>query len=646
MEKLPNSLRLIAFWILFSAFLTCTGWVLSLVHQLNAAGYLVAFSLGGILCLIFRQKLTPPLVPFRWKKLRWRARHGLPAIFYLITSLAFVGGALYAPNNFDALAYRVPRVLHWIAQGQWHWIQTPNSRMNFSGAGFEWFMVPSLVFAKTDRLFFLVSIISQLLLPGLIYSCFIQLGISKKVAWFWMWLLPCGYGFALQAGSIANDTFAVPFFLAGLAFSLIARRTLRVSHLWLGMLAIGLTTGAKACNLPLLLPWLLATLPSWPLLKTRPVSSCGIALIAVAISFLPLACLNSHFSGDWTGDPKNGWQAKITNPSLGFIGNGLQLLVKNASPSVNPFSKPWNAQMDKLEQTRLFRGIRSSFPRVLLKCEELAQEEGAGLGLGIACLLLISGTIGVMGPRQLRRQQGSQLRRRQGKRLGQPGLWHDPKLFGYLIALSGYPALFVYMIKIGSEDGPRLVSAFYPITVALLLLPSVNAVLVRKKWYRSLGLLAAASTIPAVILTPSRPLWPAITLTEKLAKSHPNSAIIQRARTVYQVYGMRSDVLAPLRRYIPEGMQTVGYAGINDPEVSLWRPFGSRRVVELTEANSTELFSKTPLLFGPQGAFEQILNRPVKEWLAENHARVVARELLSTRAGSPPQEWLVVEAEH
>jgi len=544
----------------------------------------------------------------------------------LTTSLAFIGGAIYSPNNFDALAYRVPRVLHWLSEAQWHWIQTPNSRMNFSGTGFEWFMAPFLAFGKSDRLFFLVSIVSQLLLPGLIYVCFTQLGISKKVAWFWMWLLPCGYGFALQAGSIGNDTFAVPYFLAGLAFSLLARQTHRISHLWLGMLAIGLTTGAKACNLPLLLPWFLATLPSWRLLFRRPLCTFGFALIASAVSFLPLACLNTHFSGDWAGDPKNEWQVKIANPSIGFVGNGLQLLVKNAAPPLNPFSKQWNALIEKLEPTTTFREIRSYFPRINLRCEELAQEEGAGLGVGIASLLLISGALSIA-------------------RLSPSRLRHNPKLFGYLIGLSGYAALLVYMIKIGSEDGPRLVSAFYPILAAVLLLPSFNSVLVRKKWYRFLGLLAGASAIPALILTPARPLWPAMTITEKLGKAYPNSPLIQRARTVYEVYRMRPDALAPLRRYIPESTNVVGFAGINDPEVALWRPFGSKRVVELTTENSTQLFAQTPLLLGSKGALEAILNRPLGEWLASYHARVVGRELLSTRAGSAPQEWLVVEAQ-
>ena len=41
----------VVLWIVFCAFCTCTGWVLSALHQLNAQGYAVAFLLGIMLLL-------------------------------------------------------------------------------------------------------------------------------------------------------------------------------------------------------------------------------------------------------------------------------------------------------------------------------------------------------------------------------------------------------------------------------------------------------------------------------------------------------------------------------------------------------------------------------------------------------------------
>jgi hypothetical protein len=122
--------------------------------------------------------------------------------------LVFIGGALYRPSNYDALTYRLPRVLHWLAQEQWHWIHTANYRMNDRSCGFEWLTAPVVLATGSDRALFLINFISFLLLPGLVFSVFTRLGVRRRVAWHWMWLLPTGYNFLLQAGSIGNDSFA------------------------------------------------------------------------------------------------------------------------------------------------------------------------------------------------------------------------------------------------------------------------------------------------------------------------------------------------------------------------------------------------------------------------------------------------------
>lgn len=56
----------------------------------------------------------------------------LPLLFISIAFLALVGGTLYPPSNYDALSYRLPRILHWLDLGHWHWIDSPNTRQNYS----------------------------------------------------------------------------------------------------------------------------------------------------------------------------------------------------------------------------------------------------------------------------------------------------------------------------------------------------------------------------------------------------------------------------------------------------------------------------------------------------------------------------------
>jgi hypothetical protein len=153
-------------------------------------------------------------------------------LFYAV--LALVVGALYAPANYDALTYRLPRVLHWLAEQRWHWIATNNERMNISASGFEWLMAPVIALARSDRLLFLINVTAYLLMPGMIYGAFTRLGINRRVAWHWMWLLPAGYCYATEAGSIGNDMIGAVYLLAALYYTLRARVTGRMADLTLG----------------------------------------------------------------------------------------------------------------------------------------------------------------------------------------------------------------------------------------------------------------------------------------------------------------------------------------------------------------------------------------------------------------------------
>src|ERR1700685_2791722 len=100
---------------------------------------------------------------------------------------------------------------------------TGSPRVHARACGIEWVSAPLIALIKTDRLLFLINIVSFLFLPGLIFSIFTRLGVRRRVAWHWMWIAPTGYCFLLQAGSIGNDLFGAPFALAAVDFALRAK---------------------------------------------------------------------------------------------------------------------------------------------------------------------------------------------------------------------------------------------------------------------------------------------------------------------------------------------------------------------------------------------------------------------------------------
>ena len=307
-ERTVFAVDWLALWIFFSAWCSLSGWILSALVCLNPAGYAVSLLLLITVLSVFRRSLWlaatahPTLRP---RLSRWRRT--LPALWLTVTLLVFVSGTLYHPINYDFLSYRFPRVLHWWWEQKWYWIEIADRRMNYSGTGQEWMLAPWFIFFKSDRLFFLVNFISYLFLPGLVFSVFRRLGLSARISWWWMWLVPTAYCYLLQAAGTGNDAFAATYLLAALHYALKSEGHYPARHLALSCMAIALMTGTKLSNAPLMLPWLAALSfhgSAW-LKVLRPGLVSLILVICVGCSFLPIAVLNTEHTGSYTGDPTN-----------------------------------------------------------------------------------------------------------------------------------------------------------------------------------------------------------------------------------------------------------------------------------------------------------------------------------------------------
>jgi hypothetical protein len=597
----------IALWIYVSAWASASGWILSALGQLNRTGYILML-LPGLL-LLWRNIPADSLQQIRFAKIRKRFSRPLPAIFAVLSMLAFVGGLLYVPNNYDYLTYRFPRILHWTAQNSWHWIHTANPRMNYQAPGFEWLMTPLFVFFKTDRLFFLINLISFCLLPGLIFSTFRLLRISPRTSWIWMWLLPAGYCYVLQAGSVGTDIFSTVYLLAALYFILLARETRHLRFLFLSWLSICLLTGAKLSNAPLFLPWLILC---WPLLNQlvkRYRLATAATLFGILVSIVPVLVLNSHHSGDWTGDPINSPALRIRNPAIGLAGNFLQLASGNFVPPVFPWAAEWNRQLPEISF------LKTDFPRLSLKAGEIQIEERAGLGFGLSVYLLAV----------LLRRGAS---------------WDFFRLqrFQKLFVMAGLLSMLTFMGKFGPPSASRLFAPYYVILVAVLMMylkPEPRG----QRFWRWAACVAALTAILPLMMSPSRPLWPASTVTSVLARKYPENKNIRRAFQVYSVYRYRSDSLIPLRSFIPDTVKTLGLIQSgDDPETSLWIPFGSRKVIEIFPGeNPCDRGISTVVIH------ETALPSDIQKWLKRRSGKILGQKQLVTKASSGSEDWYVVQ---
>ena len=618
------SSRLFVLWTLFVVFCQCAGWGLSALHALNAAGYIVAFTIFVIAAAIWWRTNPIASPSVTTIKLKRRFKRPFPLAFLLLTLLAILGGALYPPNNFDALAYRTPRVLSWLAEDRWHWIHSHFGNLNSRGAGFEWTTAPIFALFKTDRPVFLINVICFLFLPGRVFAALTQFGIRPRTAYYWMWIYPTAYGFLLQAGSVGNDLFSALWPIAAFEFALRARRTKRVEWLWLSILAAALMTASKAFNLLLLPAWGIAILPSLQLLLRRPAASIAVIAIAAGGSMIPTAILNFRNCGDWTGMAVEPVSLNNGPPIFEFCVNAVLVPLQNFSPPIFPFSDAWNAFVTRILPTSLAAQLNRYFESdaARFRIPELQAEELAGLGFGVSVLLLL------IVLRQLRL----------GRRVKSSNLFS----LRNLVALAALCGAAIYMAKSGLYAPARyLLPHSFAILLPIFALPAA-AELTRKRWWRAVAIaMFALATLP-LILSPARPLWPAQTLLRILNQTP--SPLLQRAEQTYAVYRERPTVLRPIRDALPPNTSPVGFISLNNPETSLWQPFGSRRVLHIRREDSPEFMRQRGIQYivvGPN-IMGQIFKTTPEQWAQINRGEIVQRFKIQMLARGAPDDWVLI----
>ena len=613
-------------WVMLCALLNAAGWILSAMGQLNLAGYSVILVLAGAATGWWWRQARPRFLGgFRAR----RFKRAFPLAFAVVAALALAGGLLHAPVNYDALAYRTPRVLHWLAEGQWHWIHTDFQRVNTRGCGIEWITAPLLLFTGTDRLFFLINAISFLLLPGLCYSVLTGLGVRKKVAWHWMWVFPTGYCYLLQAGSIGNDLFGAMLTMAAVDFALRASRARSATLGWLSILAAALMTAGKGFNLLFLLPWGLALLPATVPLLRRPLGSLLIGATALLISLLPIALLNHLYTGDWKGLKAEPSAISTGAPLLHLGTNAVLIIQHNFNPTFNPIAGILNAKIKgaisdemKVEYGKHFEGGGVPFT-----FGEMQMEEGAGLGCGVSLLLLPVLFGRFRAPRLTRPQRIS--------------LMLKP---AFLVPAGTWLVMIYFFTQSGLGCPARYLAPSYVLMLAPVLCLPRASTLLRCPWWRHLAMLGFFLAALLLIATPPRPLWPAQTLLRAIHADTSSSPLLQRVWAVYSVYGARADGFAPARAKLPSNLKVLGLVTFDDPETSLWRPFGSLRIRHVTHEDDGQSLRDNGIELVLVSEFVVTTHEGItmEQWLSRCDAKILSSFDLTLRATRGPTRWHLV----
>ncbi len=628
-------LKAVRIWIWLSTLLVASGWILSAFRQLNPAGYGVAFVLAAVLVFFHRRaaKEQQKKNPAQWVQIfKCRFKRWAPLLFLALVFLTLLGGSLYAPSNGSSTSYRIPRVMNWLAAGQWYWIHTLDVRMNIAGSGMEWFFAPLILLTHSDRFLFLPNWFSFLLLPGLIFGVFTRLRISPRVAWWWMWLLPSGWCFIMQAGSTINDSFAAVYALAAVDFGLRARESQRAEDLWLSLLSAALAAGVKQSDMLLAVPGLIAALPGIWLLLKRPLSSVVVAALCLLVSGLPTIIFNLKKTGNWAGVTANAWgNAELKSPVWGILGNIFCMTAQNLKPPVFPFAKPWNAAMKHFLQTPFGSHFVSfeDFGRLSFGVGESA----AALGAGVCFFVLLSFFAA--------RHYGKKFR------LGYPVKNVEPLL--KLLRWIPWVLLLAFMAKIGTFENGRQFASYYILFFPSLLASPGQSFLVRQRWWKLLALLLLMSAVGLLVISRDRPLFPAQAVIARLQAKYPNSKFVSNIALTYAETPAFWEEQKYFREVLPAEETKLGYATWMDGQAgsSLWLPYGQRRVYYVLPDDTAEQVRSMGIRYVVvESRILEMTQDTLPQWLERYHAVLVTQRDFIIDPYEPAETFYLVRLEN
>lgn len=619
------------FCILLCAWLVCTGWTLSIFRWLNFTGYSISLILALTLVVIFRKSCLPKFNGPPFSKLRRRFLR-LPSFLYLVVFfMALIGGILYAPSNYDATTYRLPRILQWISEGGWHWIHTSHVAVNTRTAATEWISLPIILFSSSDRFLFLPNIISFAFLPGLVFGILTRLKVSPRVAVQWMWIFPSGYCFALQAGSIGNDLIGATLFLGGIFYALKARKSLAWSHFALACLGMALATGSKTSNVPLGLAWMIALLPAIPLVWRFPLRALALAPFLILTSFLPNAWLNHKYCGDWTGMKIEPVLMRGGDPLLYVSWNVPYLIIQNLTPPIFPFNQAWNNAVAERIPPDLNIRLKRNFEEDASNwsMHETMMEENGPLGLGVVSLLVM-GAIG-----------GSVAHRRGNKSLS------SNKNTGllWLVFLGAFVSILPFLVKSGLTGSGRYLAPHYLLLILPFLITPGIAVFMRSKLWKTGVLFCFLALFSTMMISAARPLWPALTVLKSINAEKSPNPLLKRAWDVYMVYRERPTAFEPICKLLPEDAINVGILSANTPEASLWKPFGSRQIHHILTTDTPQSIDDRDIGYivaGERSMWESGFPN-VEEWCSLNNATIVAKVQFTVMVRKGLDSWYLLK---
>jgi hypothetical protein len=231
--------------IILGVFLALSCEVLSVFKSLNTTGVVIAWSLfffANLILAIVRHSFSSS-----WQRV-WTILHQISryeilliALIMIVLILTFLTGILAPPNNYDSMLYHLPRVAHWIQDGNLaHFPSSYINQLAFPILAEEGILTFWLL-SGSDALSFCVQFIA--FMGSLIAVSYLakRLGASRGGEWLAAFFALCLPGALLQASSTQNDLVTAFWFTCFMIYLVIQfKRSLGAFEFFCCSAALGL----------------------------------------------------------------------------------------------------------------------------------------------------------------------------------------------------------------------------------------------------------------------------------------------------------------------------------------------------------------------------------------------------------------------
>ena len=324
--------------------------IYSIFNILNFLSILISWSLvfGVLIYLVFKKNFKFSLISFSIfnKSIEFKYKIITSALFLIILFPLLLLAAFIPPNNWDSMAYHLPRIQHWIQNGNIYPYPTNITRQIATSPLSEYIILNFQVLASTDVFSNLVqyfALINIIFLTTLILKNF-QVNYKGQI---FAILAICSLPMALFQSTTTQTDLLASFFFLCFVYYLIKlnqsatdnnRKTIII------LIAISFSLGiltkytVALFAFPLIIYQLIIFIKAKKILEIK----LSIIFLFLSLSFVlaPFLFRNYYFLGTLTGD--NIFESSMSNASLNLrnmFSNSIKHIIDFISIPINSYNE-------------------------------------------------------------------------------------------------------------------------------------------------------------------------------------------------------------------------------------------------------------------------------------------------------------------